>query len=63
MEHPLKTPRRPLAAALLAACALYPAPRALQAAHPLQIPPPPVPLRCSLGDHTDISPLGWNWNP
>lgn len=45
MEQPLKTPRRPLAAALLAACALYPAPRALQAAHPLQIPPPPVPLR------------------
>ena len=45
MEQPLKTPRRPLAAALLAACALYPAPRALQAAHPIQIPPPPVPLR------------------
>lgn len=45
MEQPLKTSRRPLAAALLAACALYPAPRALQAAHPLQIPPPPVPLR------------------
>lgn len=45
MEQPLKTPRRPLAAALLAACALYPAPRALQAAHPLQIPPPPVPIR------------------
>lgn len=45
MEHPLKTPRRPLAAALLAACALYPAPRALQAAHPIQIPPPPVPIR------------------
>ena len=45
MEQPLKTPRRPLAAALLAACALYPAPRAIQAAHPLQIPPPPVPLR------------------
>lgn len=45
MEQPLKTPRRPLAAALLTACALYPAPRALQAAHPIQIPPPPVPLR------------------
>lgn len=45
MEQPLKTPRRPLAAALLAACALYPAPRALQAAHPIQTPPPPVPLR------------------
>lgn len=45
MEQPLKTPRRPLAAALIAACALYPAPRALQAAHPIQIPPTPVPLR------------------
>lgn len=45
MEQPLKTPRRPLAAALLAACALCPAPRALQAAHPLRTPPPPVPIR------------------
>lgn len=45
MEQPPKTSCSPLAAALLAACGLYPAPRALQAAHPLQIPPPPVPVR------------------
>lgn len=49
MEQPPKTSCSPLAAALpaalLAACALYPVPRALLAAHPLQIPPPPVPVR------------------
>ena len=32
-------------AAILAACSLYPAPRALLAANPIQTPPPPVPLR------------------